>query len=189
MKKVFFLFGGSPGKNLRAKTLLEKWMKEGKEGIFVVTGYPNDKPGELESMVQFLLKNDIPADQIYIDSSYETFSNVESLEKFLINNEIEFNECEIFASTGPLHWLRFKLIFLWEFLYGKKFYFFDINFIPSGEREVWDAIIAIILYIIFTPKGWQMITRIIRNKEYELCKNSDNIRAIAEKYGVKLIDE
>lgn len=188
MKTILFLCGGCPTQK-RAEKLLWKWIANGKEGVFVVTGYPKKDAGELDSMVQYLLDNDVPKSQIIVDSSYETFSNVESLEKFLINNEIELNECEIFTSTGPWHWFRFKLIFLWEFLYGERFNFFDIEFLPSGEKEVWYAQIAIVPYILFTPKGWQRITRLLRKKEYELCKNSNNIRAIAQKYGVKLINE
>lgn len=186
MKKIYFLFGGSPD-NIRAKRLLEKWRQEGMEGVFIVTGYPNEKLGEVDSMVEYLLKNDVPASQIFIDSSYETFSNVESLKKYLINSKTDFDNCKIFASTGPLHWFRFKLVFIWEFRYGKHFNFFDIEFIPSQEREVWYAAIAILPYILFTPKGFQILTRFIRRKEYELCKNSGYISAIAKKYGVNLI--
>ncbi|MBR7036749.1 YdcF family protein [bacterium] len=188
MKKVFYLFGGSP-KNLRARKLLERWRQEGMEGVFIVTGYPNEKLGELESMIQYLLDNGVHTSKIFIDASYDTLSNVESLKKFLVKFNVKMNQCKIFASTGPLHWSRFNLIFAWELRYGDRFNFFDIEFIPSREREVWYAIIAILLYILLTPTGWQMITRILRKKEYELCKNSDNIRAIAQKYGVKLIDE
>ena len=186
MGKIFFLFGGSP-ENLRAKALLEKWRQEGMGGVFIVTGYPNDKAGELQSMVDYLLSNGVPENQIFIDSSYETFSNVESLEKYLINRKIELDECEIFASTGILHWIRFKLIFLWGFRYGKHFNFFEIKFIPSGEQEIWYAAISILPYILLTPKGFQIMTRFIRRKEYALCKNSDYLASIAEKFGVNLV--
>ena len=183
MKKFYFLFGGCPSQK-RAKRLVERWEEE-KTGIFIVTGYPNGDKGEVETMIQFLISNGVPKESIFVDDSYETFSNVESLEKFLI--KIGDVECEIYASTGPLHWCRFKLIFLWEFQYG-HFNHFGIKFIPSGEQEVWYALIAIIPYIVFTPKGWQIITRFIRRKQYKLCKTHKAIKEIAEKYGVNLID-
>ena len=186
MKKIYFLFGGSP-QNLRARKLLEKWGKEGKEGTFVVTGYPNKKPGEVDSMVKYLLDNNVSANQIVVDSSYETFSNVETLEKFLIKRGIELNECKIFASTGPLHWIRFKLIFLWEFLYGKGFNFFEITFLPSGEQEVWYATVSILPYLLFTPKGFQILARFLRKKEFLLCKEGKAIKEIALQNGVNLV--
>ena len=186
-KKIYYLFGGCPSQK-RAKRLVERWEKDGKKGYFIVTGYPNEDKGEVETMIQFLISKGVPKENIFIDASYETFSNVESLEKFLTKEGMELDQCEIYASTGPLHWFRFKLIFLWEFLYGEHFNFFGITFLPSGEKEVWYAVIVIMPYIVFTPKGWQIITRFIRRKQYKLCKEHKAIKEIAEKYGVNLID-
>ena len=184
MKRIFFLVGGSP-ENLRAEKLLEKWRQKRMDGVFIVTGYPDSRNGEVDSMVKYLLDNGVPKSQVFIDSSYETFSNVESLEKFL-KSKIGFNECEIFASTGPLHWIRFKLIFLWEFLYG-RFNLFGIEFLPSGEKEVWYAAIAVLPYIILSPRGFQILTRFIRKKEYFLCKEGEAVKEIAKKYEVNLV--
>ncbi len=186
MKKIYFLFGGCPTQE-RARRLLERWRDNGKNGMFLVTGYPNQDVSEVESMVAFLISQGVPKEVILVDSSYETFSNVESLEKFLIKERVELDQCEIYASTGPLHWFRFKLIFLWEFLYGKHFNFFGITFLPSGEREVWYAVLAIVPYIVCTPKGFQLITRILRRKQYLLCKKGKAIKEIAQKYGVACI--
>ena len=186
MKKtyIYFLFGGCPSQ-LRALRLVEKWRKNKKEGIFVLTGYPSNDPGEVISMLEFLLKAGVPRNKIYIDGSYETLSNVESLEKFLKKNKLNSNQCEIYASTGLLHWLRFKIIFIWYVILGKE-NFIPINYLPSNEKEVWYAFVVLIPYIVFTPQGWQRITRYLRKKQYESCKNRE-IEKIAKKYKVRTV--
>lgn len=186
--RIYFTFGGSK-ENLRVENLLRQWEREGKKGIFVVTGYPNMDRGEVDSMVNYLLSAGVPRRSIVIIGSYETFSNVEALETYITNKELNLRDCKIWASTGLLHWCRFKLIFLWERLFNKKHpNFFKISFIPSGEKEVGYALIVILLYLFFTPKGWQFITRYIRAEQYKLCKNGIAIKEIAQKYGVEYID-
>ena len=183
MENIFFLFGGCPSQN-RAKKLVEKWRENG--GTFLITGYPSEDAGEVDSMVDYIISKGVPKENIVIHDSYETLSNVESLEKFLTKRE-NLDQNEIYASTGPLHWVRFKLIFIWEFLHGRYFNFFGINFIPSQEREVWYARIAILPYLIFTPKGWQFVTKFIRKEQYKLCKDHVAIVKIAKKYGVTVL--
>ena len=122
-KYIFFVWRMSRKLKSR-KALREMEIRRNGRGL-VVTGYPDSRDGEVESMLKYLIGNGVPESQIFVDPLYETFSNVESLEKYLINGGIELKECEISASTGSLHWFRFRLIFLWEFLYGKNHFDFS----------------------------------------------------------------
>ncbi len=177
MEEIFFLFGGSR-ENKRAEHLVDCWKANGGTGTFYVTGYPKDSAGEVESIVAYLIERGVPRKCIRIAGSYETLSNVESCIDVLRNHDC------IYASTSPLHWLRFRWIFFLYYpeLRGK------ISFIPSGEEEQWlYAITLLVAYVIFTPKGWQKITQFLRKEEYELCKDPEVIAGIAQKFGVDLI--
>lgn len=184
MRKIYFLFGGCP-ENLRAKKLFEKWDAEGRDGTFLVTGYPKEDPGEVDSMFNFLISLGVPLENIVEVASYETFSNVEALEVYITNRGFELKDCRIWASTEIFHWIRFWIIFIWEWLFNKSHpNFFGIKFIPSGEKKARYALTAILCYVIFTPRGFQKITQRIRKNEYELCMNHDVISQMAKKHGV-----
>lgn len=178
------MFGGCP-ENLRAKKLFEKWDAEGRDGTFLVTGYPKEDPGEVDSMFNFLISLGVPLENIVEVASYETFSNVEALEAYITNRGFELKDCRIWASTEIFHWIRFWIIFIWEWLFNKSHpNFFGIKFIPSGEKKARYALTAILCYVIFTPRGFQKITQRIRKNEYELCMNHDVILQMAKKHGV-----
>ena len=178
MKKnvVYFLFGGSR-ENKRAERLVNHWESSGKNGNFLITGYPNDEDGEVESMVAYLINREVPKKSIRIAASYDTLSNVQTC------IDIMKNYNNIYASTGPLHWLRFRLIF--------RLYYPEIRgvitYLPSGEKETWYSLIAFAVYFIFTPKGGQKITQSIRKEKYEIYQNCEIISAIAKKFDVSLI--
>ena len=176
-ENIYFLFGGSR-ENKRAERLVKHWQSNGKNGIFLITGYPNSDDGEVESMIAYLISREVPRKSIKITASYETLSNVQSCVDVMKNHN------NIYASTGPLHWLRFRLVFSLYYRWIKK----NITYLPSGEKETWwYAVTMVIVYTIFTPKGWQKITQLIRKEKYEICQNSGRISAIAKEFEVTLI--
>lgn len=170
--KIFLLVGGDP-KNLRAGKLVKRWKQENKNGVFLVTGYPNKDPGELINMVEYLTQNGVPKESIWIAGSYDTLSNVANVERM-------FNDQPIFISTGEWHWKRFKLIF-------KDYPGINVTFLPSGEKEIWYCIPIFIIYRLLTPIIWQKICKIIRRKMYELSNDDSMIGLISRAYGVNTI--
>jgi len=176
-KIVYFLFGGSSD-NIRASRLIEEWEHRSREGVFVVTGYPTDDEGELESMVSYLLAHGVPPVKIWIASSYETLSNVECVSSML------FQASQIFVSTSWWHWKRFCLIF-------DKYYqgmVEKILFLCSGEQEASYAKGAFWFYKLVGPKCLQQVAKLVRRKKYELCNDESIIQGIAKKFGVNLME-
>lgn len=174
---IYFLFGGSQ-ENKRAERLVKHWKSNGKNGTFFITGYPDDEKGEVDSMVAYLISQEVSRKSIHITHSYETLSNVQSCVDVMKGHH------NIYASTGPLHWLRFRWIFFLYYRWIRK----DITYLPSGEKEnLWYAVAMLVASVVFTPKGWQKITRFIRKEKYEMCQNRERISAIAKKWGVSLI--